>query len=67
MPDESDYLTTEQTAEALGYTVQHVRRLAREGRLRGRKLGRDWLIEGASVASYLQSQATQELPLERSG
>ncbi|HEY9524398.1 MAG TPA: helix-turn-helix domain-containing protein [Thermopolyspora sp.] len=31
-------------AELSGYTVQHIRRLCRTGRLPARRAGRDWLI-----------------------
>jgi excisionase family DNA binding protein len=39
------FLTTQQVAKRLGYTLQHVRLLIRQGRLRGVKLGRDWVIQ----------------------
>jgi excisionase family DNA binding protein len=59
-----DLVTSEEAANALGYTVQHVRRLARAGRLQGRKLGRDWLIFQESVARFLAERASRPLPFE---
>lgn len=46
------YLSTSEAAEALGYTTQHTRLLIRLGRLRGIKIGRDWLIEKTSITEY---------------
>jgi excisionase family DNA binding protein len=61
---DGDLVTSEEAADALGYTVQHVRRLARAGRLQGRKLGRDWLILHESVARFLAERASRPLPFE---
>ena len=57
-------LTTKAAAELLGYTVQHVRRLIRDGRLRGARLGRDWLVERESVDRYVAGRENLELPIE---
>ncbi len=51
--DITPYVTSAEAAHALGYTIQHVRRLVRERRLDGMKLGRDWLVLRSSVAAYL--------------
>lgn len=47
-----DTLTAGEAAERLGYTVQHVRRLLREGRLRGTKVGRDWVVLDEAVKEF---------------
>ena len=39
-----DYLTVEETAEALGYHPEYVREMARQGKLRADKKSRVWLI-----------------------
>jgi DNA adenine methylase len=49
----SDYLTAEQIADRLGYTVQHTRLLFREGKLPAVKFGRDWLVHRNSLDVYL--------------
>lgn len=36
-----------------GYNVQYLRRLLREGRLSGMKLGQTWLIDKRTFESYL--------------
>jgi len=59
-----DDLTSGEAAEQLGYTVQHVRRLIREGKLAGVKLGRDWIISTDSVHRYQADQNNLDLPLE---
>lgn len=45
-------MTVPEAAEALGYTVQHTRLLLRQGRLRGNKIGRDWVVLREAVAEY---------------
>ena len=42
-----DILSTDQVAQAVGYTEQHVSRLLREGRLRGHRPpgARRWIIK----------------------
>lgn len=59
-----DHITAQQAADRLDYTVQHVRRLLREGRLAGSKVGRDWLVLETSVEEYATRRANLTLPLE---
>lgn len=47
--NQHDFISTDQAAERLGCTSQHVSRLARTGGLVGRKIGRDWMILRESV------------------
>ena len=49
------------TGAALGYTVQHIRLLLREGRLRGRKVGKVWLVDSDAVEEQLQQRNTPVL------
>jgi excisionase family DNA binding protein len=58
------YMTSAEAAERLGYTVQHVRRLVRQNRLEGFKLGRDWVVVCASVDNMLARDEYLALPLE---
>jgi len=48
----TEYLSTKEAAEKLGYSVQHTRLLIRQGKLKARKPARDWLVVGESVAQY---------------
>ena len=36
--------TTKEAAARLGLEVSHVRRLLEEGKIEGRKFGRDWMV-----------------------
>ena len=38
-----------------GYNVQYLRRLLRDGRLTGMKLGQTWLIDKGTFEAYLEN------------
>lgn len=59
-----DFLTTAETADLLGFTVQHVRRLVRNGQLQGSKMGRDWVIFRESVDAFVADRENLDLSLE---
>lgn len=46
------YLTTKQAAEKLGITPRRVRALIESGRLKARKIGRDYLIDSHNLAAF---------------
>ena len=46
-PERSHYVTTEQAAKMLGVQPARIYRYIRQGRLRAKKMGRDYLIEEA--------------------
>ncbi len=50
---EHDSLTVDEAAQALGYSLQHTRKLIREGSLQGVKRGRDWFVIIESVEEYI--------------
>lgn len=52
MPDLSDYLTTEEAAGRLGFHVDHIRRMLRQGDLTGKKVGQMWFVAKASIEKY---------------
>lgn len=54
-------LTIQEAADLLGNSVQHVRLLARKGRLEANKVGRDWLIDRDSVLDLRAKRATPPL------
>ena len=58
-----EFVTCLDAADALGYTVQHVRRLVRDGQLEGLKVGRDWVIPRDSVDTFLAGRENLELRL----
>jgi excisionase family DNA binding protein len=45
-------LTTNQAAAELGVSAQRVRQYIAQGRIRARKLGRDYLVDSESVAAF---------------
>ena len=63
-PSSTGFLSSLEAAARLGYTVQHVRRLIRQGSLVGSKLGRDWLVEETSVDRLLAQRANLSLSLD---
>jgi len=50
-------LTVAEAARILGYTVQHVRVLIRTGKLKAKKLGRDWALREADVRNYMDQRS----------
>ncbi len=54
MPDLADYMSTEEAARKLGFHIDHVRRLLREGDLEGIKVGITWLVSRKSVDAYIK-------------
>lgn len=45
-------LTTEQVAQRLGVTPRRVRALVTAGRLKAKKIGRDYLIDSRDLAKF---------------
>ena len=45
-------LTTEQTAKELGVSPRRVRQYIERGRLKAKKIGRDYLIDRRSLAAF---------------
>lgn len=50
-----EWITTEEAAEISGYDIQHVRWLAREGRIGATKKGRDWWVDREVFRAYLEA------------
>ncbi len=44
-------ITVQEAARRLGRSIEQVRRYLREGKLRGERIGQQWFIEDASLAS----------------
>lgn len=59
-PRPSDLLTVKQVAAATHYTEEHIRRLAREQKLRAFKPGRKYLIPRAAFDEYFTGSALSE-------
>lgn len=52
------HISVKATAEHIGYNEQYLRRLLRNGRLEGIKIGQVWLIELASLEAHLTNGRT---------
>lgn len=63
-PYMTDLITSADAARQLGYTVQHVRRLVRQGTLVGVKMGRDWVVQQTSVEELAARRENLPLPFE---
>lgn len=57
--DMPDWITSTEAAEVSGYHLEHVRLLARQGRIGAVKKGRDWWIDRDKFRAYLA--AVEEL------
>ncbi len=51
MPDE-EWITTNEAAEIIGVSLKHVTYLLRTGKVKGKKFGRFWMVDRASVEEY---------------
>ncbi len=54
MPDLNEFMTTDQAAKALGFTVESVRNLVYKNKLESTKFGRSVLIPKKAVKEYLE-------------
>ena len=50
-----DWLTSKEAAALTGYNVQHVRRLARAGKVKTQKWGKEWMVDRASLLAYIET------------
>lgn len=50
--DLSGYMTTEAASKQLGFHVEHIRRMMRQGVLKGKKQGGIWLVSVRAVIEY---------------
>ena len=69
-PNPTHWITTAEAADLTGYDLTHIRRLAREGRIKGTKVSRDWMIHRESIRAYaaqMQQPGPSEHALWRTG
>jgi excisionase family DNA binding protein len=64
MPFPDRFATVREASDQLGYSVQHVRSLLRSGDLKGEKIGRDWVIDQASLDHMLTAAETVPMLLD---
>ena len=51
-PLAAGWLTTDEAEALTGYSIAYLRRLATQGRIAARKIGRDWVIYQESLLGY---------------
>jgi hypothetical protein len=56
--DGQAYISARRAAKENGYTADYIGQLIRCGKLQGRKVGRAWFVETASLNSYLSGETT---------
>ena len=54
------YVTVTEAAHRLRRSIEQVRRYLREGKLTGRRIGQQWFIEEAALASWYPGRRTGE-------
>jgi excisionase family DNA binding protein len=57
-PISEGWITTDQAETLTGYASAYLRRLANQGRVEARKVGRDWLINQESLLAYKREMDT---------
>lgn len=53
--DLPEWITVDEAADQSGYNPQHIRRLARAGKIGAEKKGRDWWIDRDKLRAYLEA------------
>lgn len=51
-----ELITLTEASERFGLSVQYLRDIARSGRLKARKIGRDWVTTPADVETYIATR-----------
>jgi excisionase family DNA binding protein len=57
-PSIKESITTREAQALTGYDPAYIRHLAKQGKILARKVGRDWLIDLASLQAYKQQMDT---------
>ena len=52
MGDLDGWVTTEEARKLVDYTPEHLRRIAKQGRVETRQIGRTWLFNSADLLRY---------------
>jgi excisionase family DNA binding protein len=54
--NDQELITISEAARRFGLSPQYLRDIARSGRLKAQKIGRDWLTTPADVEAYIRSR-----------
>jgi excisionase family DNA binding protein len=55
-PQSQELITLEEASRRYGLSHAYLRRIAGNGRLKAKKIGRDWVTTPAAVEAYLSSR-----------
>jgi len=61
----SKYVTTKQAAVMLGVGQEHIRKLLSASKVKGIKLGHDWLVFAPSMEKYVETKSNRGRPRSR--
>lgn len=61
----SDYITTKRAAVILGVQQEHIRKLLGSGKVKGIKLGHDWMVYAPSLEKYFETKSPKGRPASR--
>ncbi|MDE1919713.1 MAG: helix-turn-helix domain-containing protein, partial [Patescibacteria group bacterium] len=62
---EKNLITTKDAGEISGYTSDYLARLARSGKIAGKRIGHSWLIDKESLARFVGEQGDRKLDQAR--
>ncbi|MCX6787351.1 MAG: helix-turn-helix domain-containing protein [Candidatus Kaiserbacteria bacterium] len=62
---EKNLITTKDAGELFGYTSDYLARLARSGKIAGKRIGHSWFIEKESLARFLDQQGIHKVDYAR--
>ena len=63
----NNFLTTNLVAEKLGVSKIHARRLIRSRKIRGEKVGNDWLVHPLELERYISKQLIKQKEIVENG
>lgn len=53
-------ITVNEAAQIMGVTPRYVRRMARDGEIAGKRMGRDWFIEEDAAKAWKRERAPRQ-------
>ncbi|MEK7604894.1 MAG: helix-turn-helix domain-containing protein, partial [Patescibacteria group bacterium] len=62
---EKNYVSTKEASELFGYTSDYLARLARSGKVRGKRIGHSWFIEQNSLEAFFNHQSDRKIDRAR--
>ena len=54
------YFSTAEAANFLGFSIDHVRTLITQGRIKAEKVGRDWMIKACALKGITRQRKRKE-------